>query len=50
MADIRIPLDLPEVAVEKVEEWESGGWTITVESTLKSAKCGQCGQEIIAGR
>ena len=48
MADIRIPLDLPEVKVEKVEERASGGWTITVESSLDSTTCRQCGREIRA--
>jgi transposase len=48
MGDIRIALDLPEVEVVKVEGRERGGWTITVESTLKTTKCRQCGREISA--
>jgi transposase len=48
MADIRIPLDLPNVAVVSVEGQARGGWTITVESTLKSTKCRQSGREISA--
>jgi transposase len=48
MRDIRNPLDLPEVEVVKVEGRERGGWTITVESTLKTTKCGQCGRDISA--
>ena len=48
MADIRIALDLPDVKVVKVEGRTSGGWTIRVESTLKTTQCGQCGREISA--
>src|SRR5437763_16594001 len=48
MGDIRIPLDVPEVRVEKVEERQGGGWTITVESSLDSTVCRQCGREIKA--
>src|SRR5258708_22254723 len=48
MADIRIALDLPDVKVVKVEGRTSGGWTIRVESTLKTTKCRQCGRAISA--
>jgi len=48
MVDIRIPLDLPDVEVVKVEGRTRGGWTITVESTLETTKCRQCGREINA--
>jgi len=46
MADIRIPLDLPDVKVISVEARSQGGWTITAESTLASTHCRKCGRRI----
>ncbi len=45
MSHIQIPLDLPHVRVLKVEARKEGGWTISVESTLKSGRCEKCGRE-----
>src|SRR5260221_1682276 len=45
MVDVKIPLDLPDVTVLKVE-LKPKVIVITVESTLQSAKCKDCGQEI----
>jgi transposase len=46
MADIRIPLDLPNVEVVSIEKHAPSGWTITVESTLLGTHCRKCGQWI----
>lgn len=43
--DVKIPLDLPDVKVEKVEVTPKG-IVISVESTLQSTKCKRCGREI----
>jgi transposase len=45
MADVKIPLDLPDVEVLKVEI-KGKTIIINVESTLKSALCKRCGREI----
>ena len=45
MSHIQVPLDLPHVKVLKVEARKAGGWTISVESTLKTARCEKCGRE-----
>ncbi len=45
MSHIQVPLDLPHVRVLKVEARQGGGWTISVESTLKSGRCERCGRE-----
>jgi transposase len=43
---ISLPLDIPDVRVLDVKTNKAGDYIITVESTLKSAKCRQCGREI----
>jgi transposase len=43
---ISIELDIPDVQVLDVKTNKAGDYIITVESTLKSAKCRQCGREI----
>ena len=43
---ITIPLDIPDVQVLNVEQYERGDCTITVESTLEGTRCRQCGREI----
>lgn len=48
MAEIRIPLDLPDIDVVRVEARAGKGWTITVESTLQTTRCRVCGREISA--
>jgi transposase len=45
MRHIQVPLDLPHVKVLKVEGRAGGGWTISVESTLTTARCEKCGRE-----
>ncbi len=45
MVDVKIPLDLPDVKVLKVELGRNG-IVISVESTLKSTVCKRCGREI----
>jgi transposase len=45
MSHIQVPLDLPHVRVLKVEARKGGGWTISVESTLKTGRCERCGRE-----
>lgn len=44
--EISFPLDLPNVAVIKTEMTPAGDYIITVESTLTSTECRQCGREI----
>ncbi len=46
MADIGMPLDLPNVEVVSVEKHAPSGWTITVESTLLGSRCRQGGRRI----
>lgn len=43
---LSIPLDLPDVRVLDIKTNQSGDYIITVESTLESTSCHQCGQEI----
>jgi transposase len=43
---ISIPLDIPDVRVLNVKTNEAGDCIITVESTLKHAKCYKCGRKI----
>ena len=45
-AQITIPLDIPDIKVLRTQITERGEFIITVESTLSSAHCHQCGQEI----
>jgi transposase len=47
-AAIRISLAIPDVAVVAVEVRAKQGLVITVESTLKMARCKRCGREIEA--
>ena len=42
---ITIPLDLPEVRVLETEVTASGDFVITVESTVGSTRCRECGRE-----
>jgi hypothetical protein len=42
---ISIPLDIPEVRVLETEVTATGDFVITVESTLGSTTCRQCGRE-----
>jgi transposase len=43
---ISLPLDIPDVRVLDVKMNKAGDYIITVESTLKSAKCRICGRKI----
>ncbi len=43
---ISIPLDIPDVRVLETEITSTGDFLITVESTLGSATCHNCGREI----
>lgn len=45
-AMIRIPLDIPDVRVLKVETNAAGEYIITVASTLEHATCPKCGRKI----
>jgi len=45
-AQITIPLDIPDIKVLQAKITERGEFIITVESTLSSAHCHQCGREI----
>lgn len=45
-AQITIPLDIPDVRVLHTELTAPGAFLITVESTLASTRCHQCGREI----
>jgi transposase len=44
--ELSIPLDLPDVRVLNIQTNKRGDYIITVESTLESATCQQCGREI----
>jgi transposase len=44
--EIRFPLDLPNVKILKMETNKAGDYIITVESTLTSTHCRECGREI----
>jgi transposase len=41
-----IPLDIPEVTIEKVETDRHGDFVITVKSTLEGTHCHTCGKKI----
>lgn len=43
---VSIPLDIPDVEVVDIKTNKRGDYIITVESTLTSATCHQCGREI----
>jgi len=43
---LQIPLDIPDVRLEKVESSTTKGFVLTVSSTLKGATCQQCGKVI----
>ena len=43
---LSIPLDLPDVRVLDIKTNQSGDYLITIESTLGSTTCHQCGREI----
>ncbi len=45
-SEIRFPLDLPNVKILKMETNPAGDYIITVESTLTSTNCRECGREI----
>ena len=45
-AQITLPLDIPDIKVLQAKITERGEFIITVESTLSSAHCHQCGREI----
>jgi transposase len=42
---LEIPLDIPDVKIEKITRTSNQGFEITVSSTLKTGKCRQCGKE-----
>lgn len=44
--EIHFPLDLPNVKILKMGMNKAGDYVITVESTLTSTSCRQCGREI----
>jgi transposase len=46
MSELSIPLNLPDVEVVNVKMNKRGEYIITVESTLDSAHCHQCGRKI----
>lgn len=43
---LKLPLDIPDVKVLKVETNAAGDYIIRVESTLNSTQCRRCGREI----
>jgi transposase len=45
-AELRIPLDIPDVEILATEITDDGRLTLRVESTLETTRCGICGQEI----
>ncbi len=45
-SELSIPLDLPDVRVLNIQTNKRGDYIITVESTLESATCQQCGGAI----
>lgn len=46
MTTFEIPLDIPDVTIEHVEQHENGDIIITVTSLVKEAKCRKCGRRI----
>jgi len=45
-AELKIPLDIPEVEILATEITDDGRIIVQVESTLETTQCGICGQEI----
>ncbi len=45
-AELRIPLDIPDVEILATEITDGGRLILRVESTLETTRCGICGQEI----
>lgn len=45
-AELRIPLDIPDVEIVATKVTDDGRLIIHVESTLATTRCGICGQEI----
>ena len=45
-AELKIPLDIPEVEILATEITDDGRIIVQVESTLETTRCGICGQEI----
>ena len=45
-AELRIPLDIPEVEIIETEITKENQLIIQIESTRETTKCGICGQEI----
>ncbi len=45
-AELKIPLDIPEVEILATEITDDGRIIVQVESTLDTTRCGICGQEI----
>lgn len=45
-AELRIPLDIPDVEIQATKITEDGRLLIQVESTLETTPCGICGREI----
>ena len=45
-SNLSIPLDIPDVRVLDIKMNKKGDYIITVESTLESTACHQCGREI----
>jgi len=46
LSRITIPLDIPDVRVLDVQVSREGDYVLTIESTLKCARCHKCGQLI----
>ena len=46
---IEIPLDIPDVIIERVEMNTQGDTIITVRSTLEGTTCRKCGRRITKG-
>jgi len=44
--EIKIPLGLPDIEVIKTEMNKTGDYVITVQSTLTTMHCRECGREI----
>lgn len=45
-AELRIPLDIPDVEIVSTKVTDDGRLIIRVESTVETTRCGICGQEI----
>jgi transposase len=46
-AELKIPLDVPEVEILATEITDDGRIIVQVESRLETTRCGICGQEIV---